>query len=117
MNCGRDEDPLEMFTRSALAMKSKPTVIYVLSGTPFWTTADCEKKSIENGKRTAPLSKDENGMLRVMRRKHGLLMLTNSSTAMHAMTFLYKTATSKDGIPSLYADTTPMAQVILLIFI
>ena len=125
MNCGRDEDPLEMFARSALVMKSKPTVAYLLSGTPFWTPDDCMNKKDLFGQSKDTRKSNGNPALTVreaednLRAKflhndhYNVMQITNSSKAMHTMTFLYHTSTSADGIPSLYAENTPMAQVCL----
>ena len=41
MNCGRESAALEIFTRSALYMPKKPTILYTLSGTPTWEAKDC----------------------------------------------------------------------------
>lgn len=123
MNCGHDEDPLEMFARSALVMKSKPTVAYLLSGTPFWTPDDCKNKKDAFGLTKETRKSNGNPMLTVKEaedslraafmsgHKYNIMKMTNASEAMHTMTFLYHTSTSMDGIPSLYAENTPMAQV------
>ena len=109
MNCGHDEDPVEMFTRSALAMKSKPTVIYQLSGTPFWTPADCE--NISATAKRPPKSAQEKQILHRLKKKNGLKVNAGNSSIMNSFTFLYHTSRSHDGIPSLYAEVAPMAQV------
>ena len=110
MNCGHDEDPVEMFTRSALAMKTKPTVIYLLSGTPFWKAEDCI--NITKKTQKPNLTKKEKALLSLYHKdKKGLKAVTNNSTVMQSFTFLYKTSTSHDGIPSLYSEVAPMAQV------
>ena len=122
MNCGRDEDPVEMFTRSALAMGSKPTVLYILSGTPAWTPEACSNISARYAAssggggvsipRESPLTAAEEQLLRGYSSSRGYRGVANESAArMHGMTFLYKTSLSRDGIPSYYAEVTPMAQV------
>jgi hypothetical protein len=112
MNCGRDEDPLEMFTRAALVMPSRPTVAYVLSGTPYWTPADCVNVTRDKPRR-GPLSGDEQAMLQRYRQQGavGLRNISDAAAAMHSMTFLYKSQSAVMGIPAIYSDVAPMAQV------
>mmetsp|Transcript_379 Transcript_379/g.426 ORF Transcript_379/g.426 Transcript_379/m.426 type:complete len:663 (+) Transcript_379:83-2071(+) len=42
MNCGRDARPLTVFCRTAHAMPKKPTVMFLLSGSPSWKPKDCD---------------------------------------------------------------------------
>ena len=125
MNCGRDEDPVEMFTRSALAMNSKPSVLYILSGTPAWTPADCVNITARYAgsssissiiiPRETTLSALESKLLIDYKTGKYMNIVNDSAVNMHSMTFLYKTSLSMDGIPSYYADVTPMAQVIVML--
>lgn len=41
MNCGRDPRPLETFLRAAARMSKMPTVWFLASGTPYWSSQDC----------------------------------------------------------------------------
>jgi hypothetical protein len=103
MNCGRDPKPLESFTRAASVMPKKPTLIYILSGTPAWTSKDCNGTTEYN--RTSSLVAEEKLLLST-----SLQVSTSLSTMLPSMTFLKPTPTSQD-LSQIYSGLAPMGQV------
>jgi len=90
MNCGRDPRPVESFIRSAVMLPRHPSLLFILSGTPYWSASECiniTSSSSSNVPRT--LSKEEQELLLVVSAKSNSSSsstLTSSTTSMQAAT-------------------------------
>eukprot|EP01039_Chlorochromonas_danica_P006082 gene6082-6698_t len=105
MNCGHNCRPLDTFTRSAYFMEKKPTVVYVLSGGPRWTGADCAKINLTKLPDTLnrpPLREEEKTYL-----TNPLRETVHRSGHMYSMAFLKD---EKERIFERFASIAPMAQ-------
>lgn len=107
MFCGRDARPVETFTRSAIRMKKKPTVLYLLSGTPTWSKSYCENLT-ESHSLQHTLTDRERLLL-----NSTLQDITENSNHMKSMTFLKNRVMGSKTLADIYYGAAPMGQNIL----
>ena len=102
MNCGRESAALEVFTRSALYMHKKPTVLYTLSGTPSWEVKDCMNSNLTLANHTQDAS--------ILTTDYKTLL--NTSHIMNEMTFLKSKDKTKqyNNLYEVYHGLAPMGQ-------
>lgn len=107
MFCGRDARPIETFTRSAIRMKKKPTIIYLLSGTPTWSKAYCENATLYESLQHS-LNERERLLL-----NSTLQDITENSNHMNSMTFLKNKVLGTKTLADIYYGAAPMGQNVL----
>ena len=102
MNCGRESAALEVFTRSALYMHKKPTVLYTLSGTPSWEIKDCASVNLTLANHTEDAS--------ILTTDYKTLI--NTSHIMNEMSFLKSKDKTKqyNNLYEVYHGLAPMGQ-------
>jgi len=104
MFCGRDARPVETFTRSAIRMKKKPSILYLLSGTPTWSKAYCENTTDTDHS----LSDKEKFLL-----NSTLQDITENTNHMKTMTFLKNRVLGSRTLADVYFGAAPMGQNVL----
>lgn len=107
MFCGRDARPVETFTRSTIRMKKKPTVLYLLSGTPTWSKAYCENATTYDSLEHSLTDKER------LLLNSTLQDTTENSNHMNSMTFLKNRVLGSKTLADVYYGTAPMGQNVL----